>query len=174
MFDKLIDFVLQLLDRFMPVYIVKQYQGGAFFRAGKFRCVKGPGLHWKIPLLDDVDLYAVVTTTLTLPAQSATTKDGLCVVAKAVVKYRIVDLGVFAVEVADQIDALSDTTCGIILSAIEQYTWEEGRQADMDAIVSKKARAEVKKWGVHVESVTFTDLSQMRSIRLFNESSMNT
>ncbi len=169
MFDKLIDFVIQFLDRLMPVFIVKQYEGGAFFRAGKFKGVKGPGLHWKIPLVDDVDVYAVVTTTLTLPVQSATTKDGLCVVAKAVVKYKIVDLAVFAVEVADQIDALSDTTCGIILSAIEQHTWEDGRALDIDAIVTKKARAEVKKWGVHIEGVTFTDLSQMRSIRLFNE-----
>ena len=66
--DKLIDFILQFLDRLMPVFIVKQYQGGAFFRMGKFRSVKGPGFHWKIPLFDDVDMYDVVTTTLTLPA----------------------------------------------------------------------------------------------------------
>lgn len=174
MFDKLIDFVLQLLDRFMPVYIVKQYQGGAFFRSGKFRNVKGPGLHWKIPLLDDVDLYDVVTTTLTLPAQSVTTKDGIGVVAKAVVRYHIADLATYSVGVVDQVDALSDTTCGIILSAIEERTWEEGRACDLDGIVSKKARADVKKWGVHIDAVTFTDLSQTRSIRLFNESSANT
>ena len=157
----------------MPLYIVKQYQQAVFFRAGKFRSIKDPGLHWKIPLLDDVDTFVVVTTTLTLPAQSATTKDGLGVVAKAVVKYKIVNLQIFAIEVWDQIDALSDTICGIILSEIEQYTWEDGRKTDMDSIVSKKARAEVKKWGIHVESVTFTDLSQMRSIRLFNESAPN-
>lgn len=169
MLDRLLDFLSQFLERLLPAFIVLEYQRAAFFRAGRFRNVRAPGWHWKIPLLDDFDIYTVATTTLSLPVQSATTKDGIAVVAKAMVRYKITDLSVFAVEVADQIDALGDTTCGIILSAIEAETWETGRASDLDGIVTRKARAAAKKWGIEVEAVTFTDLAQMRSIRLFNE-----
>jgi len=169
MLDRLIDFLLSMWERLSPVYVVKEYEQALLFRAGRYKAIKGPGLHLKIPAFDDVDVYAVVTTTLSLPPQSVTTKDGIGVVAKAVVKYRISDLSVFGVQVADQIDALSDTTCGIIMGAVEQVTWEELRTLDIGGQVTKKARAEAKKWGVYVDAVTFTDKAQMRSLRLFTD-----
>ena len=73
MFDKLIDFFIDIIDKVIPFYIIKQYQQGVLFRAGKYNKLSQPGIYCKIPFIDDVEIYPVVTTTLTLPVQSIVT-----------------------------------------------------------------------------------------------------
>jgi len=171
MFDKLIDFLIEFIDQILPVTIIKEYNKGAFFRLGKFKKIIHPGLHFKIPFLDNVDIHTVVTTTMTLPAQSVVTKDGLSVVIKAQIKYDIEDLSIFAVKVYDAIDAISDMTCGIIFQTIKNKTYQEACTIDLNKTITNNARKEAKQWGINIETITITDFSQMRSIRLFNEGS---
>lgn len=171
MLDKLIEFLLEIIEKIIPIYILKQYQLGVLFRFGHFKQVSEPGLHWKIPFFDDVESYPVVTTTLTLPAQSVVTKDGISVVVKAVIKYKISDVKIFAVEVYDAIDALSDTTCGIIYQTINNKNFADTVSQNLNRDITREAKKEAKKWGIDIEKVTITDYSKMNSLRLFNEQS---
>ena len=52
MFDKLIDFVLNLKDEVIPVRIINEWEGGIHMRAGKFLKSTQPGLNFKIPFID--------------------------------------------------------------------------------------------------------------------------
>lgn len=169
MLDKLIDVILEFLDKILPVYIVKQYAKAAHFRFGKFLKVAESGLHWKVPFADDIDQYITATTTLTLPVQSVTTLDGIGVVVKGHIKYSITDISIYGVEVTDAIDALSDVTCGIIHENVKKMKWEDLRSSDLSSQISKEVKYESKKWGITTYKVTITDLAQMKSIRLFNE-----
>ena len=171
MFDKLIDFIIEFIDQILPVVVIKEYDKGAFFRFGKYKKIIGPGLHFKIPFVDSIDNHTVVTTTMTLPAQSVVTKDGTSVVIKAQIKYEIEDLSIFAVKVYDAIDAISDMTCGIIFQTVKSKTYEEACNIDLNKLITNSARKEAKQWGINIEKITVTDFSQMRSIRLFNEGS---
>ena len=169
MFDKLLDFLLSMIEQVLPFFVVRQYQQGVLLRFGRFREAMGPGPHWKIPFVDIVDLYGTAMTTLTLPAQSITTKDGKSVVIKAVIKYEVLDVEVFGVKVADAKDALSDMTCGIIYGIVSNLTYAEACAADLPSLVSTPAKREAKRWGVRIDQVTITDFAKMMSIRLFNE-----
>jgi regulator of protease activity HflC (stomatin/prohibitin superfamily) len=169
MLDKLISFLLEIIDKLIPFIIIKQYEKSLLFRFGLFKKELLPGFHWKIPFVDEIDTYPVVTTTLTLPVQSIMTKDGIGVVTKGTIKYKISDLTVFGVEVADAIDALSDMTSGVIFNIITQRTLNESRECDLNKIITKEAKKEAKKWGIDIEMVTLTDFSKMNSLRLFNE-----
>jgi len=170
MLDRLIEFLLNFLDQALPVKIVKQYQQGALFRFGKYEGVLQPGIHLKIPFLDDIDVYTTVQTTLTLPPQSIITQDGKSVVVRAQIKYKVADLSIYAVEVWDATDALSDMTGGIIHNAIRSRTFEQLRTTDLDAELTRLAKPEAKTWGIALLKVTVTDFSEMRSYRLFTES----
>ena len=169
MFDRLIDFVIEFIDQILPLVVIKEYDQGAFFRLGKFKKIIGPGLHFKLPFADSIDTHTIVTTTMTLPAQSVVTKDGKSVVIKAQVKYEIEDLSIFAVKVYDAIDAISDMTCGIIFQTVKSKTWEEACNIDLNKSITAASRKEAKQWGIYIDKITVTDFSQMRSICLFNE-----
>lgn len=75
MFDKLIDFMLNMLYDILPVWFVKQYDNGIFLRMGKFVRVVKPGVVWKIPFIDKIETQTIVTTTLSVPTQSVLTLD---------------------------------------------------------------------------------------------------
>lgn len=166
MFDKLLDFIVSIWDKLIFFTIVKQYQQGAWLRFGKLRKIVGPGIHFKIPFFDEIDSYHVLTTAMPLEAQSLVTKDEVEIVVKAVIKYKIVDLSKFFTDVYDAVDAISDVSMGIIRQVISRKSWEECKDEGIDNEITKKVRVEARKWGLEVESVTLSDLSRMRSIRL--------
>lgn len=169
MIDRLVDFLLNFIDQLLPIQIIKQYQKGVLLRFGKYKKILNPGLHFKIPFFDSIDDYVIVTTTLTLPVQSIVTKDGKSVVIKGQVKYKVQDLVIFAIEVYDAVDALSDMTCGIIFDKIKNRTYKETQEQDLNKLITTDVKKEAKKWGIFVEKVTITDYSEMTSLRLFNE-----
>lgn len=169
MLDKLIDFLLGIIEKVIPVYIIKEYEQGVFFRFGRYKKDCFPGLHWKLPFIDEIDSYPVVTTTLTLPAQSIITSDGVAVVIKTHIKYKISNIKIYAIEVADAIDALSDMTSGINYVVVHSRTYQETCEHDIEKIITKEAKKEAKKWGIEIEKVTISDYSKINSLRLFNE-----
>lgn len=169
MIERLIDILTNWASSLAPFVIVNPYEEGVLNRAGKFKKVVSPGIHFKIPLIDEIITQYTVMTTLSLPAQSLYTIDKQNIVVKGVVKYKISDVKIFLLEVYDAKDVISDMAQSIIKNIIMSKTMEECIDSEIDNTLTKKVRAEVKKWGVEVNQVTLTDLAPIRSFRLIND-----
>lgn len=172
MLDWLGNLLSQFWEKFIFLWIIKEYEEGVLLRFGKFRKVLKKGLHFKIPFADEILSTPVVPTTMPLGAQSLTTKDDKTVVVKGIIKYEIDDIKVFLLEVYDATSALDDMTRAIIKTAITDRTWVElstnGNEIDKE--ITAKARSEASKWGIKIIKVTLTDLGKIRSYRLFTDS----
>lgn len=169
MLDRLIDFFLQFIDQLLPLTVVNQTDKGVRLRFGKFREVLYSGWYYKIPFIDEVIKHTVLWTTISLTSQSLTTKDGRDIVIKGIVKYRIVDIRIFLLEVWDAVDAISDMTQGIIFDIVKEKAWDELQTIDLKPLITRKVRNEAKRWGIEVETVTLSDLAKIKSIRLLND-----
>ena len=169
MFDKLIDLIIQFADHLKPFWIMKEFNAGVRLRGGKFKEILIAGFHWKIPFWDEVFEHSIAWAAISLPVQSVTTKDGKSIVIKCVIKYRVVDIEHFMIEVYDATDAISDMTCGIIRRHVEARTWDECMSQDVDKKITTDAKREAKRWGLEIETVTITDMGIIKSIRLYNE-----
>lgn len=170
MFDSLIQWIISMMADLLPFYIVNQYEEGIRLTGGRFQSVVKPGFHLKIPFLDEIIKQHVVLTTLSLPAQSLVTKDNKNIVIEAMVKYKISDVKTFLLEVYDSVDAVSDISQGIIKEIIMSSDWNDCKDNELDNTITKKVRNELKKVGVYVEKVTLTSISEIRTIRLINQS----
>lgn len=168
MFDKLIDFLIEIIDKVIPFFVINQYDEGVLLRRGLFVKKVTGGIYFKIPFLDEVVSQTVVMTTMQLPAQSLYTKDKKHIVVKAIIKYSVEDVKTLLLETWDAVDAISDTTQGIIKDEIMDLRLEEITK-DTDKSITAKAKKEAKRWGIKIEKVTFTNLGEIKSIRLFNE-----
>ena len=173
MFDKLIEIITHWWLQLTPVIIIRDYEEAVLLRFGKFKAVYKPGIHFKIPLFDEVIDQHVVITTLSLDAQSLYTLDKQNIVVKAVIKYKISDVKTFLLEVYDAQDALSDMAQSIIKNVIMSMTMDECTDSELDNTLTKKVRVEARKWGVEVQQVTLTDLAPIRSFRFINDSFLN-
>jgi regulator of protease activity HflC (stomatin/prohibitin superfamily) len=173
MFDKLVELLTSWWIELKPLVIVRDYEEAVLLRFGKFKKVLKPGLHFKIPMFDEVIDQHVVVTTLSLDAQSLYTRDKHNIVVKGLVKYKIADVKTFLLEVYDAQDAISDMSQSIIKNVIMPLTLEECTDMELDNTLTKKVRVEARKWGVEVQQVTLTDLAPIRSIRLINDNFIN-
>ena len=173
MFDKLIEIISNWWLQITPVIIIRDYEEAVLLRFGKFKSVLKPGMHFKIPMFDEVIDQHVVVTTLSLDAQSLYTKDKQNIVVKAVIKYKISDVKVFLLEIYDAQDALSDMSQGIIKNVIMSMSMDECTDSELDNTLTKKVRVEARKWGVEVQQVTLTDLAPIRSSRVINDTFTN-
>jgi regulator of protease activity HflC (stomatin/prohibitin superfamily) len=173
MFDKLIEIITNWWLQLTPIIIIRDYEEAVLLRFGKFKTVLKPGMHFKIPLFDEVIDQHVVVTTLSLDAQSLYTLDKQNIVVKGVIKYKISDVKTFLLEVYDAQDALSDMSSSIIKNVIMSMTLDECTDSELDNTLTKKVRVEARKWGVEVQQVTLTDLAQIRSFIFKNDSFLN-
>jgi regulator of protease activity HflC (stomatin/prohibitin superfamily) len=171
--DRLLAILAEVWRDLLPFTVIDQYERGVMLRTGLFRKVMEAGFHWKIPFYDKVLSQTVVTTTMNLGSQSLTTLDGKNVVVSAVIKYSIFDIKILLLDVNDPVDAISDMTQAIIKDCVMERNWDDLRGKDVDKEITTKAKREAKKWGIEIDRVTLTDVGIIRSIRLFNTTSMS-
>lgn len=173
MIDRLIDVILQFADNIKCWQIIDHYEEGVRLRFGRYVGeILGPGYHWKIPFADEILTIMIKMTTMRLPEQSVTTLDGKVVVVKAIIKYEITDAAQILLEVNDAIDAVADMAQGIVREKIIAANYDDCNSMEFANEITKKVRAEAKKWGILVDVVTITDFGKMISLRLLNTSTI--
>lgn len=168
MFEKLIDVILQFIDDLKLWVVVPIYDEVVLLRLGKFYKLCKPGIHFKLPFADQPYPITVVTRILAVPVQSLITKDRRQLAVRAIVKYHIDDAQLHLEKIYDAEDGLTDLTRAYVMKIINPRLYEECMDTeDLSNEISKKLRAEVKKYGIYVEQVTLTDLVEAPSYRLF-------
>lgn len=172
MIDKIIELIKDIWETIVPWITIMDFQNGVMMRNGKFKKVLKAGTHLKIPVIDHVIVEHVAITTVSLPAQSLTTKDGKTIVTKGMVRYHVDDAHAFCIKIWDAKDALVDTSCGIIHETVNQKTWAELRDGKVDSLISRRIKDKVKDYGVNVDWVTLTDMAEIASIRLIGNQNL--
>jgi regulator of protease activity HflC (stomatin/prohibitin superfamily) len=88
--------------------MARQWEQAIVLRAGKFTGVKGPGVFWIIPILDNV--AAIIDTrvrTTQFVAEQTLTKDTVPVDVDAIIFWLVTNAQRAALEVASYVDAIS-------------------------------------------------------------------
>jgi regulator of protease activity HflC (stomatin/prohibitin superfamily) len=167
MFDKLINFLIELKDDVIPLRVVNEWESGVRMRGGKFHKSVSAGIKFKIPFLDKIFTCYNITRTLHPHAQTLTTLDQKAIVLKSIIRYHVKDAKTFLLTMNTASDVLIDTTQGIIKETIEKMKWDE--LTGVDDIITEKTKEMVEKWGIEIEKVTLTDLGLIRTYRLMSD-----
>jgi len=168
MFDKLIDFVLNIWYDLVPFAVVDQWEEGIYLRFGRFNKVVKPGFVLKIPFVDKLVKTEVVTQTVQLHPQTLTTLDEHNIVLKSIVRYHVHDVKKYLLSVMHASDVLVDTTQGIIRDVVEITNWYD--LENINSVITNKVKEIVEdKWGITIELVTLTDLGIVNTYRLMTD-----
>jgi membrane protease subunit HflC len=167
MFDKLIDLVVTFIHDILPFKIVDQWEAGVHLKTGKFHRVVYPGLNWKVPFFDKIWVTPIITQTVNLSPQTLTTLDERSVVLTSIVRYHVVNVHSFLLNVMHANDVLIDMTQGIIRDIVETTNWDD--LVDLTNIVTPAVNDEVAKWGIVVEAVKFPDLGEIKTYRIIGD-----
>jgi regulator of protease activity HflC (stomatin/prohibitin superfamily) len=167
--DRLIDFVLGVLDLFRFWEVIDHYEQGVVLRLGRFDRTITPGFHWILPFgIDSVLTDNVVPRTVKLDAQSLTTKDERNVVVSGVITARISDIEKALLNVEGVDHALRDSTYAAIASGVATASYSSLHTDEFMDSLTKVARKQAWRYGVEILRVQLVDVSLCRSLRLWN------
>src|SRR5512141_1816339 len=135
--------------------ILREYERGVVFQLGRFWMVKGPGLIFLIPVVQQmvrVDLRIVV---LDVPPQDVITRDNVSVKVNAVVSFRVVDPQKAIIQVVNFLEAtsqLAQTTLRAVLGKHELDTLLAEREK-LNLDIQRTLDTQTDAWGIKVATV---------------------
>ena len=155
-------FVLAAVLVFLSLKMANTWQKFVVLRAGKLQGVKGPGLFWIFPVLDNV--VAVIDEriqTTAFNAEQALTKDTVPVNVDAIIFWNVVDAQKAALEITDYrmaIDRVAQTSLREMIGSSMLSALLSDRQT-ADARLSATIGEKTKAWGIKVLSVEIRDVA---------------
>lgn len=172
MIEQIIALIGGFWRQIIPLFVIDEFEKAVCLRLGRYNRTIGPGPHWKIPFIDDILSDSIVTDTWNLPSQALTTSDNKEIIVSAVVRYRIDDIKKFKLDITDEESAIQDICLGVIRGALTSKSWIECQDRKVDTHITNQVKIEVSKYGIAVEKVRLTDLTRVRSYRLFTDGGM--
>lgn len=142
------------------IKVIKEYERAVTFRFGRFIGVKGPGLIFLIPVVDQISRVDLRVVTMDVPSQEVITKDNVTIKVNAVVYFRVVAPENAIIKVEDFVHATSlysQTTLRSTLGRSELDEILANRDkinAELQMIIDEATDA----WGIKVTSVETKDV----------------
>ena len=148
-------FLLAVILIVWSIRVLREYQRGVVFQLGRFWAVKGPGLFFLIPVVQQMVKVDLRTVTMDVPSQDVISRDNVSVKVNAVVYFRVVDPEKSIIQVENFLVAtsqLAQTTLRAILGKHEldeMLSEREKLNADIQRVLDQQTDA----WGIKVSIV---------------------
>lgn len=149
------------------IRIAMEYERGVLFRLGRFHAIRGPGLYFKIPLVDQVSTVSLRVETNEIAQQEMITKDSISLLLSAVVFFRVKDPRAALIEVDDYYEAIDQFSLTTLRNVIGGSTLDEVL-SDRDKVTdsARKMLDEVtEKWGVEAQRVEIKQIELPDSMK---------
>ncbi len=150
------------------IKIADQWEKAVVLRLGQFQSLKGPGIFFIIPIIDNVAYWIdnrVITTSFT--AEKTLTKDTVPVDVDAVLFWRVLDAKKAALEIADYRNAInwaSQTALRDVIGKTMLSEMLEGRDK-MSEQLQKIIDDRTEPWGIKIISVEVKDVNIPSSLQ---------
>jgi regulator of protease activity HflC (stomatin/prohibitin superfamily) len=168
MIDKLIDFLISVIDLGRCWVVLDPDEEGVMLRMGGFhKRLESGRWYLKLPLrIDRERLIKVTTDTHNLSSQGLCTSDGVEVNLSVIVRFRIKDAYKALLEVQDRDNVIKDCVLAEVCYLVQEHRWEEVRQAAFGEKLTKASRKQGHSSGVDILSVRLTDCSTTANVTL--------
>jgi regulator of protease activity HflC (stomatin/prohibitin superfamily) len=143
------------------IKVADQWNKAVVLRLGRFQSLKGPGLFFIIPIIDNIPYWIdirVITTAFT--AEKTLTKDTVPVNVDAVLFWKVIDAKKAALDVADYRNAInwaSQTALRDVIGKTMLSEMLEGRDRISEQL-QKIIDERTEPWGINVISVEVKDV----------------
>ncbi len=148
-------FLLVVILIVFSVRVLREYQRGVIFQLGRFWAVKGPGIFFLIPIVQQMVKVDLRTVVLDVPPQDVITRDNVSVKVNAVVYFRVVDPQKAIIQVVDFLQAtsqLGQTTLRAVLGKHELDTLLAEREK-LNLDIQQALDTQTDAWGIKVSIV---------------------
>ena len=153
--------VLLVLIR-ASVRIVGQWQRAVVLRLGRFLAIRGPGLFFRVPFIDQIQTVVDMRIRTTeIRAEEALTRDTVAIGMDAIVFWRVVDAARASLEIDDfrlAVERVAQTSLREMIGTSDLSRLLSDRQV-ADQELQRSIGAKTREWGVAITSVEIKDVA---------------
>ncbi len=137
------------------VRILLEYERGVVFRLGRFSSVKGPGLKFIIPVIDQMKKISMRTVAMDVPPQDVITRDNVSIKVNAVLYFRVVHPDKALIEVEKYLYATSQLAQTSLRSVLGQVELDEllSQRDKINQNLQEILDRQTDPWGVKISNV---------------------
>jgi regulator of protease activity HflC (stomatin/prohibitin superfamily) len=142
------------------IRVDREYERGVIFHLGRFQQIKGPGLYFIAPILDQKVQVDIRTKTVDIAPQEAVTADSVTIKINAVLYYRIIDPMKAISRVENYQMAVYQASMTTLRNIVGQHSLDEMLQGrdKINAKVQEIVDEITEPWGVAIERVELKDV----------------
>ncbi|PLX99418.1 MAG: hypothetical protein C0622_10700 [Desulfuromonas sp.] len=137
------------------IRILLEYERGVVFRLGRFSGVKGPGLKFIIPIIDQIKKVNMRTVAMDVPPQDIITRDNVSVKVNAVLYFRVVHPEKALIEVDNYLYATSQLAQTSLRSVLGQFELDDllSQRDTINHNLQEILDRQTDPWGVKISNV---------------------
>lgn len=158
---KIIVIVAVVIGVLLSLKISRQYERAVVFRLGRLSGIKGPGLFFIVPVLDQIARVDLRVRQLDVPKQTIMTRDNISAEVDAIVYYHVTDAAHAVVNVEDYEGAtalIAQTMLRDVLGQIDLDMILSDRES-LNRRIQSLLESVTGPWGICVDIVTLRDIS---------------
>jgi regulator of protease activity HflC (stomatin/prohibitin superfamily) len=142
------------------IRVDREYERGVIFHLGRFQQIKGPGLYFITPILDQKVQVDIRTKTVDIAPQEAVTADSVTIKINAVLYYRIIDPMKAISRVENYQMAVYQASMTTLRNIVGQHNLDDMLQSrdKINAKVQEIVDEITEPWGVAIERVELKDV----------------
>jgi regulator of protease activity HflC (stomatin/prohibitin superfamily) len=140
--------------------VLRQYERGVMFTLGRFSRVRGPGLIFLVPLIQQIVRVDLRTVVMEVPSQDLITRDNVSVKVDAVLYFHVVDPEKAVIAVEQYVAATNMLAQTTLRSVLGQHELDEllAKRATLNEDVQSILDARTNEWGILVTAVEIRDV----------------
>jgi regulator of protease activity HflC (stomatin/prohibitin superfamily) len=137
------------------IRILREYERGVIFTLGRFQGVKGPGLFFVIPVVQQMERVDLRTRVFDVPPQDVISRDNVSVKVNAVVYFRVIDPEKAIIQVEDFNVATSQLAQTTLRSVVGQHELDQmlAEREKLNDDVQRILDSQTDAWGIKVSNV---------------------
>ena len=164
-----------LMALFIPAFIFlctgfkidREYERGVIFRLGRMNSIKGPGLYWTVPLIDQKSKIDIRTKTVDIQSQETITADSVTVKVNAVLYYRILDADRAINRIEDYQFAVYQASMTTLRNVVGQNILDDilRNRDKINHQIQEMVDEITDPWGIVIERVEMKDVEIPQSMQ---------
>lgn len=158
---------------FLPVYVVilvmaassikilREYERAVVFRLGRFQAVRGPGLLFIFPFVQQIVRVDLRTVVLQVPSQDVISRDNVSLKVDAILYFRVVDAQKAIIQVEDFLAATNMLAQTTLRSVLGEHELDEmlAKRNELNAAIQSTLDVQTESWGIKVISVEIREVT---------------
>ena len=143
------------------IKILREYERAVVFRLGRFQAVRGPGLLFIFPFVQQIVRVDLRTVVLTVTSQDVISRDNVSLKVDAILYFRVVDAQKAIIQVEDFLAATNMLAQTTLRSVLGEHELDEmlAKRNELNAAIQSTLDVQTESWGIKVISVEIREVT---------------